>query len=446
MSEVGTTADTAPDWFFTLKEADVVPDWAAPDQNLYPGSMTAIIRLTSYLERYIANDDKMAAMIGNVCHGLSQPTNIDGVNYFFIQIKAASDEQGDVTFKYYSTSMNKLYTAAVKVPYQIDKIYGTSQAPVYPDFESSGKYPYYMHVVLQPNLQTVPFEVRQGDRIAAFAGNECRGSVALSSGNNFIFEIRGKTAGEPVVLKYYSNANKKIYQLEEKFNIEHKAQRGTEAAPVKFGVMPEAGIVAYVVTPDIFSPYTSGNDIVAAFVGNECRGVFSQRLPVNGKTVYRIPVSINPNEKIAFRYYNATLKYIFTTADNISLSASSIFGSTTTPEVLPLITDGCHPLKMTAVVEIDGDQVKDISQNDKLAAFVDDECRGIGTFVENNGRKMFEVEINGSLGSHEKLNFKYYNASLKYLYTSVNSFDFIPESSLGNTNTPELIELKVVTE
>ena len=302
-----------------------------------------------------------------------------------------------------------------------------------------------MNAFLLPDLQTVPFEVKEGDRIAAFVGNECRGTVTLSSGNNISnLEIRGKTAGEPVILKYYSNASKRIYQLEEKFIMEHRAQRGTETFPVKFGVIPEAGIVAYVVIPEKFSSYTSDKDMISVFVGNECRGVFSQRLSVNGRSIYRIPVRINPNEKAAFRYYNSKLEYIFTTADNISVSASSTFGSTTTPEVLPLVTDGCHPLRMTAVVEINGDLVKDISQNDKLAAFVDDECRGKGKFVENNGKKLFEFEINGSLGPHEKVSFKYYDASTKYQYKSVKSFDFVPESSLGNTDAPELIEIKVI--
>lgn len=449
MSEVGTSADTAPDWFLNLKENDAVPDWTAPDPNLYPGSMTAIIRLTPYLEKYIANDDKMAAMIGDVCHGVAMPTNIDGVNYFFIQIKAASDEQGDVTLKYYSTSTNKLYTAAEKVPYRIDKIYGTSHSPVFPDFESSGKYPYYMHVVLQPNLQTVPFEVQQGDRLAAFAGNECRGSVTLNAENStnkiFNMEIRGKEPGDPVVLKYYSHANERIYQLEEKFNIEHKAQRGTEATPVKFGVIPEAGIVAYVVIPDIFSAYTSNQDIVAAFVGDECRGVFSHRLSANGKMVYRIPAKTNSNEKISFRYYNSKLDYIFTTASNISVSSAE-FGSATIPEVLPLITDGCHPLKMNAVLEMQHELIRNVSQNDLLAAFVNDECRGVGRFVEKNGKRMFEVAINGSLGLNEKVIIRYYNSSLKFKFESEKTIYFITDNSFGDIDNPAVIEMKVSSE
>lgn len=444
-SEVGTTSDTAPDWFLNLKEDDALPDWVAPDQNLYPGSMTAIIRLTPYLERNLADKDQIAAIIGDVCHGVGLPTNIDGVNYFFIQIKAASDEQDDITFKYYSNSNNKLYTSAEKVPYRIDKIYGTSQSPIYPDFESSGKYPYYMNAFLQPDLQIVPFEVRENDRIAAFVGNECRGSVSLSSGNKILnLEIRGKAAGEPVVLKYYSHATKMIYQVEEKFNIEHKAQKGTEIAPVKFGVMSEAGMIAYVSIPEILSSYTSDNDIVAAFVEDECRGVFSHRLSVNGKSVFRIPVRINLNEKATFRYYNSTLEYIFTTGNNSLQSSTSTFGSATIPKVLPLITDECHPLRMTAVFEISDDLVKDISQNDKLAAFVNDECRGIGKFIESNGKKIFKVEINGSIGLKEKVSIKYYNASVKYQYESAKSFDFVHESSFGSIAAPESIELKVI--
>lgn len=443
----GITFNTSPEWILDLKENDAIPDWQAPDQHLYPGSMTAIIRLTPYLEKHLALNDKMAAMIGDKCHGVAQPMVIDGVNYFYIQIKAASDEQGDVIFKYYSNKNNKLYTSAEKVPYRIDKIYGTSQAPAYPDFESSGRYPVFMNVFLQPDMQTIPFEVQPGDMIAAFVGNECRGSVTLNSinYNNKIFniEIRGKETGESVTLKYYSNAKKMIYQLDEQFKIAHKAQTGTETSPVQFGLIPEKGIVAYVLIPDILSSYTSDNDIVAAFTGDECRGVFSNRFPVNGRNVYRIPVIINQNKKVEFRYFNSKLKYIFSTGNNISLSETSTFGSLNMPEELPLITYGYHPLRMKAVFKINYNSLKPINDDDKLAAFVNEECRGKGKFIERNGKKIVELDINGSLVTKEKVSIRYYNASLKYQYESVKTFDFVPGGSFGSIEAPELVELKI---
>ncbi len=447
-SEVGTPSNISPEWVFSLIENDTMPEWEAPDQNLYPGSMTAIIRLTPYLERYIADDDKMVAMIGNECHGLAIPTIIDGKYYFFIQIKAASEEQGDIVFKYYSTKNRKLYFSVEKVPYRIDKIYGTSQTPVFLDFESSGKFPFYMNVFFQPNSQIVPFEVQQGDKIAAFADNECRGSATLNLNNSdnkiFNFEIRGKEADEPVVIKYYSNATKMIYQSEEKFQIEHRTQKGTETTPVKFGIIPENGIVAYVFIPEIFNDFATDKDLVALFASEECRGVYSERLTVNGKNVYRIPARISPNEKAEFKYYNAKLKYIFSTGNNLLYNTISSFGSPNVPKELPLLTSACHPVRMNAVFEIHHDLLNNISENDILAAFVNDECRGEAKFVENNGKKIFEVEINGSLFTNEKVSIRYYNASLKYQFESVKSFDFVPEGSFGSIDTPVVIELKII--
>ena len=114
------------------------------------------------------------------------------------------------------------------------------------------------------------------------------------------------------------------------------------------------------------------------------------------------------------------------------------------PEELPLVTYGSHPLRMKAVFEINYDFLTSVTGADQLAAFVNGECRGKGRFVERNGKKLFEVDINGSLGTTEKVSIKYYNAARKCQYESVSTFDFVAESTFGSIAAPELIELNVI--
>lgn len=443
-SETGTPCSTLPEWKINLKENDASPQWNAPDQNLYPGSMTAIFRLTPFLEKDISFDDKIAAFIGDDCRGVSSPTEIDGKYYFFLQITAEADEQGDVNFKYYSKHNSKIYTAADKVSYRIDKIYGTSQAPVYPDFESSGKYPFYMNVWLRPNPDLLPFAVQQSDMIVAFVNGECRGSATLQPvGTAFSLEIRGIQAGENITVKYYSSTEKKIYQAEEKFTLNHKSQNGTETISVKFRVIPENGIVVYIFIPEVFSAYVSDKDMTSVFSGNKCRGIFSEKFTLNGKNVYRIPARILPDEKAEFRYYNDKLKYIFTSENNTPYQTISSLENSKVPLEAPLTITENHPMKMNAVMELRHEQLKKISETDIVAAFVNDECRGMGTMVEIDGKKLFEIQINGSLGVKEKVIIKYYNSTLRHKFESVKTFDFEPEKLLGNRNAPVDIELKM---
>ena len=132
----------APAWTADFSGNDATPVWSDPDKSIYPTSMTAVVRLTPVLEHFATDADMMAAFIGTECRGVAQAVTVDGVKLFFIQVKAASSENGNVEFRYFSSRFGRIYkSVAADVAYVINKIYGTVDAPAYPDFEQSGKYP-----------------------------------------------------------------------------------------------------------------------------------------------------------------------------------------------------------------------------------------------------------------------------------------------------------------
>ena len=49
--------------------------------------------------------------------------------------------------------------------------------------------------------------------VAAFVGEECRGTVSLSTSGTTQLVIFGRTAGESVTLKYYDAATGKLYTI-----------------------------------------------------------------------------------------------------------------------------------------------------------------------------------------------------------------------------------------
>ncbi|MDR2962841.1 MAG: hypothetical protein LBU90_04290 [Bacteroidales bacterium] len=92
-------------------------------------------------------------------------------------------------------------------------------------------------------------------------------------------------------------------------------------------------MTAVVKLPDNLTPYTSEDDHLAAFAGNECRGV---GVLING--VYFVSVKGSPEDQsnIRFMYYGAKNKYLYQTDDLLSFDADVIFGTVDEPKVLTL--------------------------------------------------------------------------------------------------------------
>ena len=257
-------------------------------------------------------------------------------------------------------------------------------APKFPDFEASGKYPQYMNAnitVRLPDEMTVKAE----DVIGVFVNNECRGvgtSISLADGQTaYRFEIRGTNeAGQSASFKLYSAEKKEFYKSTELVAFEHKGTFGTETQPKQLNFLLENSMTAVVGLPDELQAYVGADDKVAAFWGEECISV-GEPVAVGGKTVYKMTIrSIdNPASKISFQYYNATYSYLYKTEGWMDFQNESVFGTEENPQVLPIALDGKYPLKMTAVVTLSDNLGALVQPEDKLAAFVGSDCRGIAT-------------------------------------------------------------------
>ena len=170
------TPASAPMWRADFSGNYQAPLWSDPDKSVYPMSMTAVVRLSPVLETLAADGDKMAAFVGGECRGVAKTVMNDGVRLFFIHVKAPSSENGNVEFRYYSAAAKRTYVSvASDVRYEVDKIYGTADAPAYPDFEQSGPFPVPTKAWVKVEKAKLPFDVAAGDELQAFVGDECRG-------------------------------------------------------------------------------------------------------------------------------------------------------------------------------------------------------------------------------------------------------------------------------
>lgn len=444
-----TGAVEAPNWELDMEGTAEMPQWTSPDNSVYPTSMTAIIRLTPFLEQYVSDDDMMAAFIGNDCRGVADIVKVNGVSLFFIQVKASDDEKGNVSFRYYSKKNKTILTSvAADVPYQVNKVYGTATEPAYPNFEQSCKYPVYMNAVVAIDPASLPFEMQEGDELSAFVEDDCRGvATKLEVANKHLYsmEIRGKKEGEVVMLKYYSAAKKEVYRAEAKVTMEHLATYGTEETPEMLTLVPEFSLTAYLVLDKALQNYASANDQLAAFCGGVCRGV-GEVVATNGNArVYKLVVkgAHGQADKIDVKYYAATTKYVYTAASYLTYETEAVHGTPDVPQVVALDQNGKHPLQMNMVLALPMEQAQHASTGDVLAAFVGNECRGVAKNVEKDGEVLFQITVNGSISNDEKITVKYYASNTSYLYAVPTPISFVHGSQYGTLESPKVCSLVI---
>lgn len=326
----------APQWELDMKGNDETPQWSKPGEGMYQFSMTAVIRLSEFLERYADENDRIAAFIGNECRGISTPKNVDGVKLYFLYIKGNTSDTEKVTLTYYSARNNKIYSCDRLLDFEQNGVYGSANVPEIPPFNLSGKYPYVMNAViaLPDDFASTP---QTSDIIGAFAGSECRGTgtATVNDGKAFYsLEIRGTgEATQHIDFRYYAATDRKMYNCAVSVPFEADGKYGTEADPLVLpsfleGKYPLTMSVA-VKLPENIAGYMLEQDKLAAFVGSECRGIGKITSNRKGEIIYTMDVigSDNETEIIHFRYYSVKSSYLYEDATDVVFDATSQYGT-----------------------------------------------------------------------------------------------------------------------
>ena len=240
--EPGPTVVPEPKWELDVVENEPDPTWDAPEGGIYQFSMTAIIRLSDFLEEYADPADEISAFVGNECRGIATAED-NGAKLFFLYIRGNSGEAQKVTLKYYSAKNKKTYTCPDFLTFEQNGTYGKVSEPAVPPFEESGKYPCVMTAVVALP-EALPFEKREKDLLAAFVGDECRGLgelVEVEGRNVYRFEIRGKKdEAAAVYFQYYSLQTSGVYKAAETFAFKDEGVSGSTEEPFMISLQPVA--------------------------------------------------------------------------------------------------------------------------------------------------------------------------------------------------------------
>ena len=98
---------------------------------------------------------------------------------------------------------------------------------------------------------------------------------------------------------------------------------------------------------------------------------------------------------------------------------------------------------MSAIVTIPDSSFVAGHIDDKLSAFINGECRGIGQVVEL-GTNVYYMIIKANENETGQITFMYYSATNNYLYTTKPLVAFSMLESFGTADAPQELPLEVV--
>ena len=102
---------------------------------------------------------------------------------------------------------------------------------------------------------------------------------------------------------------------------------------------------------------------------------------------------------------------------------------------------GKYPATMTAVFTLPTALAVSSMENDKLAAFINDECRGVGIIVDVNDINLFFVLIQGLPEETSNITVRYYSNKTSYMYEAKSALTFLADGVYGTVENPKIPEL-----
>ena len=171
--------------------------------------------------------------------------------------------------------------------------------------------------------------------------------------------------------------------------------------------------VMIVTIEEALRPYVSEDDLLAIFVGDELRGLASPLVKGDGTTdATRFLLKGYSNESagdqvvVTMKYYNAQLKQVFSLSESMTLDEDSDLGIY--DDFVPPFTLGSpnYPVTTTLnVAAILAEEGITLAKGDIVAAFVGNECRGVGDWSLSGDLTVFLRE------EGETVSVKYYDAT-----------------------------------
>ena len=202
-------ASGLPAWQTDLTSNDADPAWQDIDRTKYESWMYVTVKLEDELAKHASTDDRMVVFIGDEQRTRPANPNIydDGSVYFVLTIGGNStDREINIRLCYWSAQLHQLFSIEERSTFTPELPYGNTSDYEPPLLKGSGKYPVQQQLTVSMPSQA-PFTPADGDRVAAFVGDECRGLGSIGQP----FTVFRTSASETIQLRYYSTEKAGVY-------------------------------------------------------------------------------------------------------------------------------------------------------------------------------------------------------------------------------------------
>lgn len=217
------TASQVPEWQIDWSNNQECPDWSELDINfseIYENFTTLTLQIEEALQPFMSQGDRVAIFVNGELRGQAEPAIIVGSDQphstkFVMKVwgNETGTETVNITLQYYNATLKHIFTLSDNITLDSDESIGTDEDYI-PEFTlGSAKYPVVKKVNVETILTKAGITAAQDNMVGAFVGEECRGTVTLSTPGSTQLLIFGRNAGESLTLKYYDAAAGKLYTI-----------------------------------------------------------------------------------------------------------------------------------------------------------------------------------------------------------------------------------------
>lgn len=181
----------------------------------------------------------------------------------------------------------------------------------------------------------------------------------------------------------------------------------------------ESSMIVVVKLQNELMPYSTDEDSMAVFFDGECHAV-APRDVENGNVYFVLNIYGKATEEtpsLTLYYYSGGLHCLFTLEHKYALYFLNEITLGTTDDYVPYLMYGSSKYPETRLLCVNNDNEDATDSDDTVAAFVGDECRGVGKAGE-----YFSVYLKNE---EETVQIRYYSNKKKGIYNSLNNIKLV---------------------